>query len=122
MPPKRNPLQLNKLQLKTLTLLQELAKLPDMATPNAETGEVTWREDVGPHAWSSPVIVDGVLLLATCEPPEMRAYSLDDPANPESLWTLAPAAGGCIESTPAVWNGRIYVGSRDGYFRAYGLD
>ena len=49
MPPKRNPLctiptvynYINKLQLKTLTLLQELAKLPDMATPNAETGEVT---------------------------------------------------------------------------------
>jgi len=41
MPPKRNPLQLNKLQLKTLTLLQELAKLPDMATANTETGEVT---------------------------------------------------------------------------------
>ncbi len=94
----------------------------ELLAVDAKTGEVTWREDVGPHAWSSPVIVDGVLLLATCEPPEMRAYSLNDPANPESLWTLAPAAGGCIESTPAVWDGRIYVGSRDGYFRAYGLD
>ncbi|MDA0663889.1 MAG: hypothetical protein O3B08_13790 [Proteobacteria bacterium] len=41
MPPKRNPLNLNKLQLKTLILLQELAKLPDMATPNAATGAVT---------------------------------------------------------------------------------
>ena len=41
MAPKRNPLKLNKLQLKTLTLLQELARLPDMATPNAATGEVT---------------------------------------------------------------------------------
>jgi len=41
MAPKRNPLKLNKLQLKTLTLLQELARLPDMATPNAEPGEVT---------------------------------------------------------------------------------
>ncbi len=49
MPPKRNPRKLNKLQLKTLTLLQELAKLPDMATPNAETGEVTITGFPPPH-------------------------------------------------------------------------
>ena len=34
MPPKRNPLQLNALQLKTLTLLQELARL--VGRPDAE--------------------------------------------------------------------------------------
>jgi hypothetical protein len=47
--PKRNPLKLNKLQLKTLTLLQELARLPDMATPNAETDEVTITGFPPPH-------------------------------------------------------------------------
>ena len=36
MPPKRNPLGLNPLQLKTLTLLQELAKLPDFSRPGSE--------------------------------------------------------------------------------------
>lgn len=87
---------------------------------DADTGDITWEENVGLHAWSSPVIIDDVLLLATCEPPELRAYSLENPALPERIWQLAPAAGGCIESTPAVWEGRIYVGSRDGYFRAYG--
>ncbi len=49
MAPKRNPLKLNKLQLKTLTLLQELARLPDMATPNAETGEVLITGFPSPH-------------------------------------------------------------------------
>ena len=49
MAPKRNPLKLNKLQLKTLTLLQELAQLPDMATPNAATGEVTITGFPPPH-------------------------------------------------------------------------
>ena len=49
MPPKRNPRKLNKLQLKTLTLLQELARLPDMATPNQETGEVTITAFPPPH-------------------------------------------------------------------------
>ena len=49
MAPKRNPLKLNKLQLKTLTLLQELAHLPDMATPNAATSEVTITGFPPPH-------------------------------------------------------------------------
>ncbi len=38
MPPKRNPLGLNTLQLKTLTLLQQLAQLPDYSRPGGEDG------------------------------------------------------------------------------------
>jgi len=38
MPPKRNPLGLNALQLKTLTLLQELARLPEYSGPAEESG------------------------------------------------------------------------------------
>ena len=40
MPPKRNPLNLNALQLRTLTLLQELARLPDHSRPGDEPGSV----------------------------------------------------------------------------------
>ncbi|HUO97293.1 MAG TPA: hypothetical protein VMU01_01410 [Rhizomicrobium sp.] len=40
MPPKSNPLKLNPLQLRTLTLLQGLASLPDCAAREAN-GEVT---------------------------------------------------------------------------------
>ncbi len=83
----------------------------------ARSGEVVWEDRVGFHAWSSPSIIDGTLLLATCTG-EMRAYSLAKPSVPRLLWQF-PAAGGCIESTPAVWNGVIYVGSRDGFVRAY---
>src|SRR5579863_530085 len=36
MPPKRNPLNLNPLQLKTLTLLQELARIAGKPTPEAD--------------------------------------------------------------------------------------
>ena len=39
MPPKHNPLKLNPLQLRTLTLLQAMARLPDAATPGSN-GEV----------------------------------------------------------------------------------
>jgi hypothetical protein len=40
MAPKRNPLNLNALQLKTLTLLQELARLADYSRPGEEPGSV----------------------------------------------------------------------------------
>ena len=40
MPPKSNPLKLNALQLRTLTLLQGLASLPDSAE-RAPNGEIT---------------------------------------------------------------------------------
>jgi hypothetical protein len=38
MPPKKNPLGLNALQLKTLTLLQELARLPAYSRPVEDAG------------------------------------------------------------------------------------
>jgi hypothetical protein len=40
MPPRNNPLKLNALQLKTLTILQHLALFPESASRNEETGEV----------------------------------------------------------------------------------
>ena len=43
MPPKRNPLNLNPLQLRTLTLLQALARLPEFSRPGEETGSVVVR-------------------------------------------------------------------------------
>src|ERR1700675_4543453 len=48
MPPKRNPLNLNPLQLKTLTLLQALALLPD-ATPGEGEGSVLLTSLPDPH-------------------------------------------------------------------------
>src|SRR5215468_2235260 len=43
MPAKRNPLNLNALQLKTLTLLQELARLPGHSQPGEASGGVIVR-------------------------------------------------------------------------------
>ena len=48
MPPKRNPLNLNPLQLKTLTLLQALALLPD-AGSGEEDGSVLLKSLPDPH-------------------------------------------------------------------------
>jgi hypothetical protein len=36
----------------------------------------------------------------------------DTRAQPKELWSVE--LGGCIESTPAVWKGRIFVGTRAG--------
>ena len=85
------------------------------------TGEVSWRDEIGYHAWSSPVIVDDTLLLAVdCEVGGgLRAYDLTDPRAPVERWDV-PLRSGCIESTPAVWGGAIYVGSRDGFLRRWG--
>ena len=47
MPPKRNPLGLNALQLKTLALLQELAHLPAYSRPAEESGIIVRPPD--PH-------------------------------------------------------------------------
>ena len=90
----------------------------DLLTVDTASGRVTDRQDVAPHAWSSPVLIDGDLLVATCETAELRRYDLTDPSRPALLWGVVSAAG-CIESTPAVWDGTIYVGSRDGFMRAY---
>jgi hypothetical protein len=65
------------------------------------------------------VVVDDVLLIGDCNG-IMHAYDLaDTTVRPPELWQLE--IGGCIESTPAVWNGRMYFGTRAGGFHAVGL-
>ncbi len=89
---------------------------------DTDTGEKVWEDDIGVNAWSSPVIADNTLVIAVncfTKDKGLRAYDLSDPRNPVELWTVR-ATDGCIESTPAVWNGNIYVGSRDGYLYAFG--
>jgi hypothetical protein len=46
---KKNALNLNPLQLKTLTLLQELARSPDHASPPDDAGAITVRNLPRPH-------------------------------------------------------------------------
>ncbi|MBT8198869.1 MAG: PQQ-binding-like beta-propeller repeat protein [Acidimicrobiia bacterium] len=86
-----------------------------------ESGETIWSDDVGGGAWSSPVYVDDTLLVAVgCQgSPGLRAYDVLDPKRPLRLWDQ-PLETGCIESTPAVWKGQIFVGARDGFFYSFG--
>jgi outer membrane protein assembly factor BamB len=90
----------------------------ELLAVDQETGEVVFREEIGWHSWSSPVVVGEELLVASCTG-ELRSYSIADPRQPILQWTMQLSQS-CIESTPAVWNGRIYVGVRDGKFYAIG--
>ena len=79
-----------------------------------ETGAVLWERTLGGPAWGSPVVVDDVLLIGDCIDWNLHAFDVSDPTvAPPELWTVN--LGGCIEATPAVWKGRIYIGSRAGH-------
>jgi outer membrane protein assembly factor BamB len=82
------------------------------------TGAVRWTV---PLAWgtiTSPAVVDGILVQADGSG-KVRAYELGDGrSQPALLWTVQLPAN--VEGTPAVWDGRIYVGCRDGFLYAIG--
>jgi hypothetical protein len=82
------------------------------------TGAIRWSKRLPDHLWSSPVVVDNVLLQGDCHG-VLHAYDVSrTTTNPPELWAVD--LGGCIESTPAVWNGRIYIGTRTGFLHALG--
>lgn len=80
---------------------------------NRETGRIAWELELPGPLWSSPVIVNGVLLVGDCAG-VLHAYVVRDPLKGPPLERWALPLGGCIESTPAVWKGMIYVGTRAG--------
>ncbi len=83
-----------------------------------ETGAVRWEQGVPGPLMGSPVIVDGVWIQGGCDG-ILRGFDVSDTTRaPTQMWEIT--LGGCIESTPAVWEGRIYVGTRGGYVFALG--
>ncbi len=83
---------------------------------NQDNGATAWELDHGTTIWSSPVVVDDHLIQADCNG-DISSYSLNGDA-PERIWRHTVTNGDCIESTPAFWNGSIYVGARNGDFYA----
>lgn len=80
------------------------------------TGAELWSFSLPGPTWQSPVMVDDVLVQGDCEG-VLHAYDVSDPrVRPPELWSID--LGGCIESTPAVWRGRIFLGTRAGRFHA----
>ena len=84
---------------------------------DTETGDVRWTVDLEVPAWPSPVIVDDVWIQGDCAG-RLSAFDVSDTSvEPPELWSIN--LGGCIESTPAVWDGLITVGTKQGWI--YGL-
>jgi hypothetical protein len=82
------------------------------------TGGERWVLRLPGPLWHSPVIVDDVLVQGDCQG-VLHAFDLGDgTAPPTERWAVE--LGGCIESTPAVWGGTVYVGTRSGNFYAVG--
>ena len=82
------------------------------------TGEEVWTKKLPGPTWQSPVVIDDVLLQGDCDG-VLHAYDVSKPREePDELWSVK--LGGCIESTPAVWKGMIWVGARGGQFYAIG--
>ncbi|CAN5132202.1 hypothetical protein BH20ACT3_BH20ACT3_01950 [soil metagenome] len=83
-----------------------------------QTGEILWEKDLPGPTWSSPVIVDGVWVQGDCSG-VLRGFDFSDPrSEPAELWQVQ--LEGCIESTPTVFDGQIFVGARGGAFYALG--
>jgi WD40 repeat protein len=82
------------------------------------SGAVRWTVDLPGPTWQSPVVVDDVWVQGDCNG-ILHGYDLADTAvEPTELWTVE--LGGCVESTPALWQGRLFVGTRGGRFFAVG--
>lgn len=91
----------------------------ELLTINTDSGKVSSRDEIGIHAWSSPLISGDEMLIATCSGKFIK-YNLINPSEPKRIDEFQMPGGACIESTPALWQGNIYFGSRDGFFYKIG--
>jgi outer membrane protein assembly factor BamB len=72
---------------------------------NAKTGKVDWKEDLGAHLESSPLIVGKTLYIGT----DSGQVLAIDTANGHKIWEYK--AGAAIKASPSFHDGLIYVGN-----------
>jgi outer membrane protein assembly factor BamB len=79
---------------------------------DAQTGQLHWRMPLPGPTWMSPVPIDDQLLAGDCAG-VLHDFDISNPrVFPTEVWRVQ--LSGCIESTPAVWRGMIWVGARGG--------
>ena len=82
------------------------------------TGKTNWNIDYGNQPlWSSPIVIEDKMLVATCDG-KIDAYSLKNKLKPSKMWSLK-VSNGCFEATAGLWDGKIFIGNRDG--KLYGI-
>ena len=79
-----------------------------------KTPKLIYKERIGPSI-STPIFVDDKLIVAGYW--GIRIYNYDA----ENNFELLDKRDGSFESTPIVWNNKIYIASRDGYLYCFGL-
>ncbi len=85
-----------------------------------ETGAELWTLELPGPTWQSPVVVDDVYIQGDCNG-YLHGFDVSDPrVRPPEIWSVQ--IGGCIESTPTVWKGKVYFGTRAGKFFSIGDD
>ena len=90
----------------------------DLIGIDRHTGGERWRIPLVGPTWSSPVVVNDVLIQGDCAG-DLHAFDVSKPRRaPTPLWTVP--LGSCIESTPSVLEGTIWVGTRGGGIYAIG--
>ena len=75
-----------------------------------DSGRVQWARQVQAPARATPVMVDGAMVVGSCDG-LLRAWDLGLDG-PEERWSLN--VGGCIESPVTAWAGRPFVPQRNG--------
>jgi hypothetical protein len=84
-----------------------------VAAVDEATGKLLWTVDLSGATWSSPVPIDDRLIVADGTG-NLNCFDISNPRVPPKLVWKLHLSDSTIESTPAVWHGWIYVGSRDG--------
>ena len=87
---------------------------PD-STTIYNTPKLIFKERIGPSI-STPIFVDNKLIVAGYWGIYLFKYGNN------SQFELIDKRDGSFESTPVVWNGNIYIASRDGYLYCLGLE
>jgi hypothetical protein len=83
---------------------------------DADTGKVLSDTRVAPPLNGSPVTIDDQMVIGDCAG-DLHDFDISNPRQPTELWSVH--LEGCIESTPAVWQGMLWVGARGG--KIYGI-
>lgn len=83
--------------------------------------ELQWRHDAGARVFGTPLVVDGAVYVATCAQTHhsVGATVAIDRSTGDRLWMSAEDAME-VRGTPAVADGRLYLGDLDG--RLFVLD
>jgi outer membrane protein assembly factor BamB len=89
----------------------------ELIAVDQKTGHVYWSMTLPGPDEMSPVPIDHVLIVGDCSG-VLHGFDISHPKQrPDELWHVN--LYGCVESTPAVWHGMIWVGARGGKF--YGI-